>query len=73
MGNEVQSGLNELDGSLSVSTGLDPFISRPEDPQRQHAIEREREDFSASSMTGSSWVVGDLTVGQAEVQDCFDA
>lgn len=73
IGNELQSGFNELDGSLSVSNGLDQFISPPPVPQNQHAIAQDQENFSMSSITGPSWAVGDLTVGQAEVQDCFHA
>ena len=73
IGDELQSGFDEFDGSLSVSNGLDQFISPPPASQNQHAIAQEQEDFSISSITGPSWVIGDLTVGQAEVQDCFHA
>ncbi|KEF61032.1 uncharacterized protein A1O9_02596 [Exophiala aquamarina CBS 119918] len=71
-GGQLQLGLEEIDGSRSFSTEVDQFMSPPENSQKQYAIEQEQQCSSTPKTAEGSWAIGDLTVGQTEMQDCFN-
>ncbi|KAK5065028.1 hypothetical protein LTR84_000863 [Exophiala bonariae] len=71
-GSKLQHSFDESDSSLS-SADLDRFMTLPRNSQNSRSIDQDYGVGSFSSMNNSSWTIGDLAVGQAEVQDCFHA
>lgn len=69
---EFQQTFYEADSSPS-SAELDRFMTLPQNSQNPYPTDQGRPPGSVASVTDSSWTIGDLVVGHAEVQDCFDA
>jgi len=67
-----RSNLDEVDGGASFGTDIDQFLSPSQTAQNQFAIEQEPQLLPTSKAGDGSWAVGDLIVGQSEVQDCFN-